>query len=104
MEKIAGELGLERGRPVLSPVLSQFFPRPLRIDFFPHYLGAWNRLLEIRFCKPSFGEQAFWNNPFDDHGKKREDPGNEVAPRRHTHTYRHRAKTIVISDDYDVIA
>ena len=30
---------------VLALVVSRFFPRPLRIDFFSHYLGAWNRLL-----------------------------------------------------------
>ena len=28
----------------LSLALLRFFPRPLRINFFPHYLGAWNRL------------------------------------------------------------
>ena len=37
--------------PVLALVLSRFFPRPFCIhiiNFFPHYLGAWNRLASIR--------------------------------------------------------
>ena len=44
---------------------------------------------------------------FDDHGKKRKDPGNDVAtmhPDFIKTSTSHRANTMAISDDYDVIA